>query len=143
MSDFASLYGDYADQAANAIRRRREQNVAYNNAVFYGQQRGTRALEDLSRKFREGFQPRLVNQARRGLGRSGVRERALRDYAQQYERDLNAQTMANAQGMSELGDTENMQQRDLDDYLARLRLQKQREIMGAANILSSIGAYGG
>ena len=142
-TDFATLYGDYAGLASIATRRRRERSTALENARFYGQMRGQRALEDLTRGFQEKFQPLQTSYARRGLGSSGVRQRALRDYASNYQRQMDAQMMANAREQAELNEQDTAAQSELDQYLEDLKLRKQRDIMGTANILSSLGSYGG
>jgi hypothetical protein len=143
MSDFASIYGDYGDQAAAAIKRRANLSTANKQAVFYGQQRGSRALADLAQKFKQGFQPQVSNLQRRGLKSSGITRRALADYAGQYQRDVDAQQGQTAQELQGLSDQDTAAQDTLDEYLAQLRFQKNKDVLATASDLSNIGQFGG
>jgi hypothetical protein len=143
MSDFASIYGDYGDQAASAIRSRANKRIASQQAVFYGQKRGSRALEDLSQKFTRGFAPQVSQMQRRGLRNSGITRRALADYANQYQRSVDAQRTQNAMDMQGLADSDTAAEDALQEYLAQLRFKKQREVLATASDLSSIGQFGG
>jgi prophage DNA circulation protein len=143
MSDFASIYGDYGDQAAAAIRSRANKRIANQQAVFYGQKRGSRALEDLGQKFAKGFAPQVSQMQRRGLKSSGITRRALADYANQYQRSVDAQTMQNALDMQGLSDSDTAAEDALQEYLAQLRFKKQREVLATASDLSNIGQFGG
>lgn len=143
MSDFASIYGDYGDQAAAAIKRRANQSTSNQQAVFYGQQRGARALADLAQKFKQGFQPEVSNLQRRGLRSSGITRRALADYAGQYQRNVDAQQGQTAEELQGLADQDTAAQNTLDEYLAQLRFQKNRDVLATASDLSNIGQFGG
>lgn len=143
MSDFASIYGDYGDQAAAAIRRRANQTTANQQAVFYGQQRGARALADLALKFKQGFQPQVSNLQRRGLRSSGITRRALSDYAVGYQRDVDAQRSQTAEELQGLATQDQAAQDQLDEYLAQLRFQKNRDVLATASDISNIGQFGG
>lgn len=143
MSDFASIYGDYGDQAAAAIRRRQNQSTANQQAVFYGQQRGNRALEELARRFAQGFQPQVSNLQRRGLRSSGIGRRALANYATNYQRGVDTQRSQTAEELQGLASQDTAAQDTLDEYLAQLRFQKNRDVLATASDLSNIGQFGG
>lgn len=143
MSDFASIYGDYGDQAATAIKRRANQSTANKQAVFYGQQRGSRALADLAQKFKQGFQPQVSNLQQRGLKSSGITRRSLANYASQYQRDVDAQQGQTAEELQGLADQDSAAQDTLDEYLAQLRFQKNKDVLATASDLSNIGQFGG
>lgn len=143
MSDFAAIYGDYGDQAAQAMKRRANQAIANQQAVFYGQQRGSRALEDLGRKFTQGFAPQVSQLQRRGLRNSGISRRALADYANQYQRSVDTQRGQNAEMLQGLAEQDMAAQDSLDELLAQLRFKKQREVLQTAADLSNIGQFGG
>lgn len=143
MSDISATYGDYAGQAAAALKKRANQTIANQQAVFYGQQRGQRALEDLARKFQQGWNPTLSSFSRRGLRNSGITQNALLDYSKNYQRNVDAQTAANASEMNTLAQQEVTNEDELQKYLADLRFQKARDILNTANTISSLGAFGG
>lgn len=138
MSDISATYGPYAGLAAQAIRKRENRRVATEQAKYYGQQRGTRALEDLAKKFQLGWQPTLTNLGRRGLRSSGITNRTLADYAANYQRNLGAQNIANAEEMQKIAEQDQAYQQELDDYLEQLKYNKAMDIFETAKSIKKI-----
>jgi hypothetical protein len=134
-----AYYGDYGMAEASARKRRSATSIANQQAAFLGQQRGTRNIADLTRKLTEGFRPKMASYGpavASGIQRSGLEryaadmQRALADETQMLQDEQNRIAMAEAQS-----------QADLEDYLAQLRLQKQRDIINSATALKQYAAY--
>jgi len=141
--DYTPDYGAYAGQAAAAIKKRSNQTLANQQASFWGQQRGQRSLEDLTRKFQSGFNPMVSGLARRGVGKSGIAQSALTDYASSYQRGMDAQNQTNAYNQNAITQSETTNQDALDEYLAQLKFNKAQDILNTATGIRSIGAFGG
>ena len=143
MSDLGTIYGDYGQQAAAAIKKRANQTFANQQSIAYGQQRGQRSLEDLSRKFQQGWNPTLSSYAKRGLKKSGITQGALLNFASDYQRNMDAQRQANAMEQNNLMAQDTQNEDDLQAYLAQLKFNKNRDILNTASDIAAIGAFGG
>lgn len=141
--DYTPDYGAYAGQAAAAIKKRANQTLASQQASFWGQQRGQRSLEDLTRKFQSGFNPLLGSLSRRGVGKSGITQDALGQYAKSYQRGMDTQTAQNAYDQNAITQSETTNQDALNEYLQQLKFNKARDILATASGIQSIGAFGG
>lgn len=139
LADFQSL------TEASARRRRREQSIANQQAMFYGQQRGQRQLEDINRRYTEGINPLIAAFGRRGLVgpnvQSGITRNALARYAESSQRQLGDETLAMQEQLNQIAMQEASQQADLEDYLTQLRLAKAQQIMNAATDIKSLISY--
>jgi hypothetical protein len=141
--DYTPDYGAYAGQAAAAIKKRANQTLASQQASFWGQQRGQRSLEDLTKKFQTGFNPLLGSLARRGIGKSGITQNALGQYAQSYQRGMDTQNANNAYDQNLITQTETANQDALDELLQSLKVKKAQDILATATGIQSVGAFGG
>ena len=131
----------YEIQAANARRNRALRALG-------GQQRAadlglstSAALRDINRQYAQGLEPRVSGFGRRGLGRSGLFQRTMKDYATAQQRavgDIYARQQSELAGI----DLE-QQQADLElrDALDRLALQKQQQIISDAAKLADFTGF--
>jgi hypothetical protein len=138
-------YGDFGMSEAAQRRRRLAQSLANQQAAFMGQTRGQRRISDITRQYNEGFRPQQAEFGRRGLGgpnvRSGIRQRGLQRYAEQFQRDLGDESLALQQELNNIAMLEAGGQADLDSYLNELRASKAQQIMDAAAALSQYTGY--
>lgn len=133
----------YTEQGA--LRKRLQQSLANQQAAFLGQQRGTRRIDDVQRKYMEGYQPLLAGYGRRGLGgpsvQSGIMRGGLSQYAESLQRDLGSETQNMQDELNAIAMTDATQQADLEDFLTALRLNQQQDIIDSASTLRTLGAY--
>jgi hypothetical protein len=133
----------YTEQGA--LRKRLQQSLANQQASFYGQQRGTRRISDVQRKYMEGYQPLLAGFGRRGLGgpsvESGIMRGGLSNYAESLQRDLGSETQNMQEELNSISMRDAAEQADLEDFLTAIRLQKQQDILDSASTLRTLGAY--
>ena len=143
MSDISSY--DYGLAEASAIRRRKQQSIANQQAATLGQKRGARNLETIQTNYRQGLPQQVAAYGRRGFGdagvSSGIRVAGLESYAKKLQQDLgteseNTQDLLNQISLQEAG-----QQADLEDYLAQLRLQKQQQVLASAMDIKRYSAF--
>lgn len=142
MSNWISDFG----LAEAAAKRRREQTkIANQQAAFLGQQRGQRNLAEIQKRYTEGFQPQVASFGRRGLGgpsvQSGIRTKGLERYAESLQRDLGAETQSLQDELTRIQLNEAQSQADLEDYLAQLRLDKQKSILQDALNIKTLASY--
>jgi hypothetical protein len=82
---------------------------------------------------------------RRGLGgpnvKSGVRTAGLERYAQNLQRDLGSESEGIYDQLESLAFDSALEQDQLDDYLANLRLSKQQQILGSAIDIRQMASY--
>ncbi len=133
----------YTEQGA--LRKRLQQSLANQQAAFYGQQRGTRRISDVQRKYMEGYQPLLAGYGRRGLGgpsvQSGIMRGGLSNYAESLQRDLGSETQNMQEELNSISMRDAAEQADLEDFLTALRLNQQQDIIDSASTLRTLGAY--
>lgn len=131
----------YEIQAANARRNRALRALGgQQRAADLGLSTST-ALRDINRQYAQGLEPRVSGFGRRGLGRSGLFQRAMKDYATAQQRavgDIYARQQSELAGI----DLE-QQQADLElrDALDRLALQKQQQIISDAAKLADFTGF--
>lgn len=127
------------------LRNRLNQSLANQQAAFLGQQRGQRNIADIKRQYQEGYDPLVSSYANRGLiapdVQSGIARSGLEKYAESLQRDLGAETQNMQDNLNQIAMTEASQQGDIEDFLAELRLQKQKDILDSAMALKSLGSY--
>lgn len=142
MSNWTS---DYGLAEASAKRKREVRKTANQQSAFLGQQRGQRNLADIQKRYSEGLQPTVAAYGRRGFGgpssMSGIRTTGLEKYAESLQKDLGAETRAMQDELSRIQADEAASQADLEDYLAQLRLEKQRAILADALNIKSLASY--
>mgnify|MGYP003332662722 CR=1 FL=1 len=142
MSDFNSLY---AGAEASAIRKRETRKIANQQAAALGQQRGSRNLAEIQKRYSEGYQPKVASYASRGLMgpsvQSGISLKGLSQYAASLQGALGQETARMQDELTRIQNDEAASQADLEDYLASLRLQKQRDIIGQAIDIKTLASY--
>lgn len=145
MSMTEAYGGNYGLNEASAIRKRQRQSIASQQAAFLGQQRGSRRLADIRRKYTEGFQPKMAEYGRRGLAgptvTSGIQRKGLERYAAGLQEQLGAETLNIQDELNQIAAQEAEAQASLEDYINQLRLQKQQDIVDAATALRQYGSY--
>ena len=144
MADPSAFYGDFG--VAEAARRRRAaSSVANTQAAALGQLRGTRNIADLNKKYTEGFQPLVSSFGRRGLGgpnvKSGIRTAGLEKYAANLQSDLGRETENMNGYLQDAQTAEAVAQSELEDYIAKLRLQQQGSVLSTAVDIKSQQSY--
>lgn len=131
--------------AAKMRRQRLAQSLANQQASFLGQQRGSRAIADITRAGTEGFRPAQAAFGRRGFGgpnvKSGIRRAGLARYAETMQRELGRETENMQQELNSIAATEAAQQADLDAYLNELQLSKTQQIMADAAALREFQGF--
>jgi hypothetical protein len=142
MSNWESDYG----LAEAAARRKREtRKIANQQAAMLGQQRGSRNLAEIQKRYSEGYQPKVASYGSRGLMgpnvQSGISLKGLGQYAARLQEDLGSETARMQQELTRIQNEEAAAQADLEDYLAQLRLQKQRDIIGQALDIKTLASY--
>ena len=131
----------YEIQAANARRNRALRALGgQQRAADLGLSTST-ALRDINRQYAQGLEPRVSGFGRRGLGRSGLFQRAMKDYATAQQRAVGD---IYARQQSELANIDlEQQQADLElrDALDRLALEKQQQIINDAAKLADFTGF--
>ena len=133
-ASFADPQGYGLGEAAE--RRRREQAYLRSQLQRAGLGAETqRSTRDVTRAYRQGAEPQITGYAQRGLGRSGIFNRAMQDYIGQYQRGVG--DIAQRQQLGEAGIQlgEQISSEDLQDALDRLRLNTQSQIIADAAAL--------
>jgi hypothetical protein len=135
----ATDYGGYERQVGDVNYRYGTEASTNAYSRFLSQQRGERNLGDMSQQFGRSYPGYKSQFAQRGLGQPGVRSGSMQqsmnryvgDYAQQYQRAQQDQTLE--------GQQYDMQQRNLDQWrqqaLQDIETQKANDIAQAAQNL--------
>ena len=133
-ASFADPQGYGLGEAAQ--RRQREQAYLRSQLQRAGLGAETqRSTRDLTRAYQQGAEPQITGYAQRGLGRSGIFNRAMQDYISRYQRGVG--DIAQRQQLGEAGIQlgEQISSQDLQDALDRLRLNTQSQIIADAAAL--------
>ena len=142
MSNLANINLAYG-QRANAYRSQNAAELARNAySRFLAQQRGDRALYDI-RQQTERRAPKLVSgYSRRGLAgpgvQSGIYQKALSDFARENFEALNRAQQDINQELTGLDFEKRSMEADLQNRLAQLEMDKQRQIAEAAAALTNL-----
>jgi hypothetical protein len=146
-TDNNGFLSDYMMQEASARRKRALSRAQYDYGVSDLNRTTTRNLQDIAEKYTKGMEPQVTQYTGRGLGRSGIFQRAMKDYVGSQQRDV-GETYSQAQsalGQMALG--ENQAGVDLQSELDRIARAKNAEILNAAVELKNwapyAAAYGG
>lgn len=145
MSDTSSWYSSFGLAEASAKRKRETRKIANQQSALLGQRRGQRNLADIQKRYAEGLNPTVGSYARRGLmgasSRSGIATSGLSKYAESLQRELGTESQAMQDELNRIQADEAASQADLEDYLAQLRLDKQRAILSDALNIKSLSSY--
>ena len=141
MATFTDPFDIY-NKAARTRQRVTEQNAIRNqlNALSTG---GAKAYESLTRQYQQGMEPRVSGFAKRGLGNSGLFQRAMQEYAANQQRSLGDVASSQRQGLDELTAQEASSAQDYKDYLDSLEMKKANEIAQAASSLQDWSPFTG
>lgn len=133
---------DIYNQATRLTKRVTEQNAIRDQlaALSAG---GAKGYESLMRQYQQGMEPRVSSFAKRGLGNSGIFQRAMQEYASNQQRSLGDIASSQQQGRQELSSQEAASARAYKDYLDSLAMQKADEISQAASSLQDWSPYTG
>jgi hypothetical protein len=119
--------------ATNSILAQRTQS----NTNYANQYR------DVMKQYQQGMDPRVSGFAKRGLGRSGLFQRAMKDYAMGQQDQLGqiAGNQVSEEYALQLQDQQSAQ--ELQDFLDRQRISKAQEIANAASSLQDWSPFTG
>lgn len=133
MAEFTNPFAVVDEAAARAKRKNQQSAILAQTDKATGDY-ATR-YRDILRQYQQGMDPRVSSFAKRGLGRSGLFQRAMEDYAtgQQEQLGQAATTQAEQLGALQLEDQQSAY--ELEDFLDRQRIAKAREIAEAASTL--------
>jgi hypothetical protein len=104
---------------------------------------GAKGYESLLRQYQQGMEPRTSGFARRGLGNSGLFQRAMQEYAANQQRSLGDLASSQQSGLQQLNQQEASSAQDYQDYMDTLAMKKQQEIAGAAGSLQDWSPFTG
>lgn len=134
---------DYMAQDAAARRRRLLARSQYDYGVREANAQVAKNLADINQKYSKGMEPQVTRYTGRGLGRSGIFQRAMKDYVETQQRETGDlfQNFQNTLGQLALG--EQQAGLTLQDELDRIARQKNQEILNAAVTLKQWAPYAG
>lgn len=130
MAEFTNPFA-VMDEAAARRRRLNTQNSILaqrtQSNVDYGNQ-----YRDVLKQYQQGMDPRVSSFAKRGLGRSGIFQRAMQEYAVNSQNQLGqlAGNQASQENALQLQDQQSAY--DLQEFLDRQKIAKAQEIANAA-----------
>ena len=142
-TDTNGYLNDYMAQEAAARRKRLVGRSQYDYGVRELNRQASQALGDIGQKYSKGMESQVTQYTGRGLGRSGIFQRAMKDYVESQQRDVN-KVYGELQGqMGQLAMGENEAGLALQDELDRIARQRNQEILNAAVELKSWAPYAG
>lgn len=140
-TDTNGYLNDYLAQEARARRQRALDRASYDAQIRDINRAGTQGVMDINQKYARGMEPQVTQYTGRGLGRSGIFQRAMKDYVQAQQRDLGDIYQGIQGKLGELNLGEQASGVALQDELDRIARQKQQEILNAAVELRSWAPY--
>ena len=140
-TDTNGYLNDYLMQEARARRQRTLDRASYDAQTRDINRVGTQALLDINQKYAKGMEPQVTQYTGRGLGRSGIFQRAMKDYVGQQQRDIGDVYQGIQGKLGELNLAEQASGVALQDELDRIARAKQQEILNAAVELRSWAPY--
>lgn len=131
----------YEIQRANAQRTRALKNLqAQQRASNLGLSTST-ALRDVNQQYAQGLEPRVSTFGRRGLGRSGLFQRAMKDYATAQQRAVGDIYARQQQELANIDLDQQQADLELQNALDTLQLQKQQQIISDAAKLADFTGF--
>lgn len=133
----------YEIQAANAKRRR---DLALAEQLFRAGELGrgtTQAVTDINRQYAQGLEPRVSGFGRRGLGRSGLFQRAMKEYATNQQRAVGDVFQRQQSELGQMDLARQQAEQDYQDALDRLKYEKEMRIIQDAQQLSQFAPFQG
>jgi len=141
MAEFTNPFA-IVDEAAARRKRLNEQNSILaqrtESNTNYGNQ-----YRDVLRQYQQGMDPQVSGFAKRGLGRSGIFQRAMQNYATNQQNQLGqlASTQASQENALQLQDQQSAEA--LQEFLDRQKIAKAQEIATAASSLQDWSPFTG
>lgn len=144
MSDY-TFTGDFGVAEAAARRKRAQLTNVNTTGAAKAALRGQRNIQDIQTQGLKGLGRTVSGYGRRGLGgpnvKSGVRTAGLEAFAANLQSTLGSETENMNTALQTSLDNEALAQRDLEDYLAQLRIQQQSGVLNTAINIKSLGSY--
>jgi hypothetical protein len=130
MAEFTNPFA-VVDEAAARRKRLNDQNSILAQRTQSNNDY-TSSYRDVLKQYQQGMDPRVSGFAKRGLGRSGIFQRAMQDYAMNQQNQLGqlAGNQASQENALQLQDQQSAY--DLQDFLDRQKITKAQEIASAA-----------
>lgn len=122
----------YDIQVADARRRRALAALAAQQQTVDLGSSTSRALGDVNRQYAQGLEPRVSGFGRRGLGRSGIFQRAMKEYATNQQRAVGDINLRQQQGLAGIDLQSQQDEQNLQAELNRLAIEKQQKIIDDA-----------
>ena len=141
MAEFTNPFA-VVDEAAARRKRLNAQNSilaqrTQSNTEYANQYR------DVLRQYQQGMDPRVSGFAKRGLGNSGIFQRAMKDYALNQQNQLGQLAGNQASQENALQLQEQQSAQELQEFLDRQQIAKAQEIANAASSLQDWSPFTG
>ncbi len=105
--------------------------------------RATRSFDDLSRAYKQAAPQQITQFTGRGLGRSGLFQQSMVDFAKQQQRDRSGIKSQQMDEESALGLEQQKYEMALNEELARLENERQKQIAADAAALKEFAPITG
>lgn len=146
-TDNNGYLSDYMMQQAAARRKRAQARSQYDYGVGELNRTASKNLLDIGQKYSKGMEPQVTQYTGRGLGRSGIFQRAMKNYVESQQKEVGDVYNQLQTGLSQLALGEQEAGTALQDELDRIARAKNAEILNAAVELKNwapyAAAYGG
>lgn len=140
-TDNNGFLSDYMMQEANARRKRALSRAQYDTGAAELGRASSQSLRDIGQKYSKGMEPQVTGFTGRGLGRSGIFQRAMKDYVEAQQRETGDVFGQLQSGLNQLALGEQQAGVDLQSELDRIARAKNQEILNAAVELKNWAPY--
>lgn len=140
-TDNNGYMSDYLMQEAAARRKRMLSRAQYDYGIGELNRQLTQGLTDIGQKYSRGMEPQVTQYTGRGLGRSGIFQRAMKNYVESQQREVGDLTAGAQSAINEMGLQEQAAGVALQDELDRIARAKYAEILNAAAELRAWAPY--
>jgi len=138
MAQFSFADTNYGLAEASARRRSRQANIQNQLGLSDLARRTQRTTRDVTKAYSQAAPQQITGFTGRGLGRSGIFQRAMKEFVgaqQQRLGDIAAEQQA---GQTKLELERQAAAQDLQDYLDQLQLSRQSQILSDAQAIRSM-----
>ena len=138
MAQFSFADTNYGLAEASARRRARQANIQNQLGLSDLARRTQRTTRDVTKAYSQAAPQQITGFTGRGLGRSGIFQRAMKEFVgaqQQRLGDIAAEQQA---GQTKLELERQAAAQDLQDYLDQLQLSRQSQILSDAQAIRSM-----
>lgn len=140
-TDTNGYMNDYLMQEAAARRRRMLSRAQFDYGVGELGRQLSQGLTEVGQKYSRGMEPQVTQYTGRGLGRSGIFQRAMKDYVEAQQKEVGGLYQGYNQSLSQLNLDEQAAGVALQEELDRIARAKQQEILNAAMELRAWAPY--